>query len=320
MKGIISSVDLDPASLVRKAQRAPGLDQQDLVAQVSCPRVYRWEQPRDARWSSDAGSGGEALRAQCVAYDFGIKRNILRMLWEVGFDVTVVPGSFSADDALALEPDAVFLSNGPGDPSVPIYASRAVRGLIGRVPIFGICLGHQILALALGAKTFKLKFGHRGANHPVKDLRTGKVAVTSQNHGYAVDPDTLPDGVQLTHVNLNDSTLEGFAFPEARLVAVQYHPESSPGPHDSHRMFREFHELVTGEQPTQTTQPPANRGDRLDGRADSLASGRRREAAASWQGSEALTAEVPGRAPRRRSLLDSRPSADPSSSVLEGDP
>jgi carbamoyl-phosphate synthase small subunit len=179
-----------------------------------------------------------------VAYDFGIKQNILRLLRDHGFRVTVVPAQWSATRVLALEPDAVFLSNGPGDPTTPGYAVENVKALIGQVPIFGICLGHQIVALALGARTFKLKFGHRGANHPVKDLRSGRVAVTSQNHGYAVDPETLPAGVELTHVNLNDMTCEGFVHRQARLLAVQYHPESSPGPHDSLSLFREFREMA----------------------------------------------------------------------------
>jgi len=181
-----------------------------------------------------------------VAYDFGVKRNILRLLRDSGFDVTVVPAGTPAEDTLALAPDAVFLSNGPGDPAVPTYAIEAVGGLIGRLPVFGICLGHQIAALALGAKTVKLKFGHRGANHPVQDLRTGKVAVTSQNHGYAVDPDSLPQGVDLTHVNLNDGTCEGFVYHEKRLLAVQYHPEASPGPRDSLDLFSDFARLVAG--------------------------------------------------------------------------
>jgi len=175
-----------------------------------------------------------------VAYDFGLKENILRLLYENGFRVTVVPASFSAAEALALRPDGVFLSNGPGDPAVLEYAIDNVRRIVGRVPLFGICLGHQIAALALGARTTKLKFGHHGANHPVKDLRTGKVSVTSQNHGYTVLTETLPPSVDLTHVNLNDGTCEGFVDREARVLAVQYHPESSPGPHDSFGLFQEF--------------------------------------------------------------------------------
>jgi carbamoyl-phosphate synthase small subunit len=246
MKGMISTVEADVAALARKAREAPDLGGQDLVAAVTCPAPYSWHRPRDARWETDLGLPPDRRRLRCVAYDFGIKQNILRLLVENGFDVTVVPATTSAADALSLRADAVFLSNGPGDPAVATYAVRAISGLIGKLPVFGICLGHQIAALALGGRTFKLKFGHRGANHPVKDLRTGRVAVTSQNHGYAVDPDSLPKSVELTHVNLNDSTCEGFLLHDARLFAVQYHPESSPGPHDSHDLFREFRALVTG--------------------------------------------------------------------------
>jgi carbamoyl-phosphate synthase small subunit len=218
------------------------------VARVSCPERYAWSVPREPRWGSALGLPAGAPALRCVAYDFGIKRNILRLLAETGFDVTVVPAGTSARDVLDLRPDGVFLSNGPGDPAVPTYAIAAVRELIGRVPMFGICLGHQIAALALGARTFKLKFGHRGANHPVQDLRTRRVAVTAQNHGYAVDPDGLPRGAEVTHINLNDSTCEGFAMAEARLCAVQYHPEASPGPHDSHHLFRQFRRLVAGDE------------------------------------------------------------------------
>ena len=255
MKGALSSVDLDAESLVRKARETPGLEAQDLVARVSCGEPYRWTRPREPLWASDLGLEVRSHRPHCVAYDLGIKHNILRLLWESGCDVTVVPAGFSAADVLALEPEAVFLSNGPGDPTTASYVVRAVRDLIGRVPIYGICLGHQIMGLALGARTFKLKFGHRGANHPVRDLRTGAVAITSQNHGYAVDPDSLPPGAVVTHLNLNDGTLEGFDVPALRLRAVQYHPESSPGPHDSHGLFREFHELVTGSRPQEPTLP-----------------------------------------------------------------
>ncbi len=244
MKGIVSTTDRDPDSLVRKAKSAPPLEAQDLVSRVTCEAPYAWDAPRDARWAPEFGVAPDLARLTCVAYDFGAKRNIFRLLWEAGFDVTVVPAGHPAADTLAMRPDAVFLSNGPGDPAAATYAIEAVRGLAGRVPIFGICLGHQISALALGAKTFKLKFGHRGANHPVQDLRTGKVAVTSQNHGYAVDPDSLPAGVRVTHLNLNDTTCEGFEDEGRRLLAVQYHPEASPGPHDALGLFGEFRRMA----------------------------------------------------------------------------
>jgi carbamoyl-phosphate synthase small subunit len=175
-----------------------------------------------------------------VAYDFGLKRNILRSLRRNGFSVKVVPATTPPDEVLAMNPEGVFLSNGPGDPAALEYAHAAVKGLIGKRPMFGICLGHQILALALGGKTFKLKFGHRGANQPVKDLRTGKVAITSQNHGYAVDPSSLPDNVEVTHVNLNDGTVAGLRHKEVSAFSVQYHPEASPGPHDASYFFAEF--------------------------------------------------------------------------------
>ena len=247
MKGIISTLDRDPVSLARKAQEAPGLSEQDLVARVTCDHTYGWDRPREAGWSARVESGADDRELHCVAFDFGIKQSILRLLSEWGFRVTVVPAGFSAAETLELQPDAVFLSNGPGDPAVVTYAKETVRGLLGRLPVFGICLGHQIAALALGARTVKLKFGHHGANHPVKDLRTGEVAVTSQNHGYAVVAESLPEGAQLTHVNLNDGTCEGFVDRGERLLAVQYHPESSPGPHDSLDLFREFREMALAE-------------------------------------------------------------------------
>jgi carbamoyl-phosphate synthase small subunit len=248
VKGILSSVDRNPESLIRKARAAPALEEQDLVARVTCAKPYEWTSPRNARWAGGGveGRAGSARRLRCVAYDLGAKHNIFRLLWEHGFDVTVVPATLSSEDALSLAPDAVFLSNGPGDPATATYAVAAVRGLLGKVPMFGICLGHQIAALAMGGRTFKLKFGHRGANHPVKDLRSGRVAVTSQNHGYAVDSDSLPRGAEITHLNLNDATCEGFFHAEARLLAVQYHPESSPGPHDSFNLFRDFLAMTVG--------------------------------------------------------------------------
>jgi len=227
------------------------------VRRVTCKAPYVWEATRDTRWATDLGAA-MGKRYRCVAYDFGGKRNIYRLLTETGFDVQVVPADFDASEVQALAPDAVFLSNGPGDPASATYAVENVRRLVGRIPIFGICLGHQIAALAVGGKTFKLKFGHRGANHPVKDLRTGRVAVTSQNHGYAVDPGSLPAGTRVTHLNLNDGTCEGFLDATSRLFAVQYHPESSPGPHDSHDLFVEFRALVD--------ESAAQRRSELEGR------------------------------------------------------
>jgi len=244
MRAVLSSVVRDEASLVKRAQESPHLHDQDLVQDVTCDRVVDWAEPRPTRWRTALDDGG--VRRRCVAFDFGIKRNILRLLHEHGFDVSVVPASTSHEDVLGLKPDVLFLSNGPGDPAVPDYAIRTVSELIGKVPLFGICLGHQIAALAMGATTFKLKFGHRGANHPVQDLRTGRVAVTSQNHGYAVDPDSLPKDVEVTHINLNDQTCEGYRSEERRVFAVQYHPESSPGPHDSIDLFGEFRAMVSG--------------------------------------------------------------------------
>jgi len=247
MKGIISTVDRDPVSLARKATAAPGLSEQDLVASVTCERSYRWARRSEEDWNPRIDGGSDDRESHCVAFDFGIKENILRLLGRCGFRVTVVPAGFSAEETLGLGPDAIFLSNGPGDPAVVDYAVETVRELLGRLPIFGICLGHQIAARALGARTFKLKFGHHGANHPVKDLRTSRVAVTSQNHGFAVETDSLPKSAELTHVNLNDGTCEGFIDRQAKLLAVQYHPESSPGPHDSHDLFREFREMALAE-------------------------------------------------------------------------
>jgi carbamoyl-phosphate synthase small subunit len=244
LKGVLSTMRTDAEALVAAARRSPGLETQDLVARVTCPAPYAWDAPREAAWTTPGTVARDVPRIRCVAYDFGAKRNIFRLLHEAGFDVTVVPATFSARDTQALRPGAVFLSNGPGDPETATYAIEAVRDLAGRVPMFGICLGHQIAALAIGAKTIKLKFGHRGANHPVRDVRTGRVAVTSQNHGYAVRSETLPDSARLTHVNLNDDTCEGFFDDGRQLLAVQYHPESSPGPHDALELFGEFRKLA----------------------------------------------------------------------------
>ncbi len=244
LNGVIADGSTDPGSLVRAARDAPGLESIDLVRRVTCKAPYAWNEVRELPWGTPIETVDERRRVRCVAYDFGAKKNIFRLLQESGFDVTVVPATLSATDALALSPEAVFLSNGPGDPAAATYAIEAVRGLVGRLPMFGICLGHQIAALAIGAKTTKLKFGHRGANHPVRDVRTARIAVTSQNHGYAVETDSLPQGAELTHVNLNDGTCEGFFDESRHLLAVQHHPESSPGPHDALGLFGEFRRLV----------------------------------------------------------------------------
>jgi carbamoyl-phosphate synthase small subunit len=251
--GVISTTDLNPASLVAKARALPGLVGRDLVKEVTCAKPYDWaegpwklgegyrKQARKRR-KSEAGAG-PAKAPLVVAYDFGIKRNILRNLIGVGCRVRVVPAATKAQEALALDADGVFLSNGPGDPDVGPYAG-IVRDLIGRKPIFGICLGHQILGLALGGRTYKLKFGHHGGNQPVMDLTTQKVEITAQNHGFAVDVESLQGRAQLTHVNLNDRTVEGLAHARLPIFSVQYHPESSPGPHDASYLFKRFVKMM----------------------------------------------------------------------------
>ena len=237
-RGVISALDLDPASLVKKAQGAAAMIGADLAREVTCAEPYRYEPARDG---SAAGPGVERP-FRVVAYDLGMKRNILRLLTDAGCTVTVVPATTTAAEALALDPEGIFLSNGPGDPEACDYAVEASRGLMasGR-PVFGICLGHQILGLACGGKTFKLKYGHRGGNHPVKNVATGQVEITAQNHGFAVDMTLFEDRAYvLTHVNLNDGTVEGFRHRDLPVFSVQYHPEASPGPHDSHYLFRDF--------------------------------------------------------------------------------
>jgi len=235
MRGVISSQERDDATLVDRARSSRSMVGADLARAVTCPRTYLFEDP--------LLKTGSALHV--VAYDFGMKRNILRMLAATGCDVTVVPATTTAEEAMGLDPDGVFLSNGPGDPEACSYAIGAARALIRRVPVFGICLGHQILGLACGGRTFKLKFGHRGANHPVRNIGTGQVEITSQNHGFAVDPSLFerPELI-LTHVNLNDGTVEGFRHRDLPVFSVQYHPEASPGPHDSHYLFHEFVRLM----------------------------------------------------------------------------
>jgi carbamoyl-phosphate synthase small subunit len=239
---VLSTVDLDPASAVAKAQASPGLIGRDLVREVTCAAPYDWnESTWDLRRGYATADNGKG--PLIVAYDYGIKRNILRHLVSSGFRVRVVPATTPARDALALQPDGIFLSNGPGDPDVGPYAG-IVRDLIGTRPIFGICLGHQMLGLALGGRTYKLKFGHHGGNQPVLDRTTGKVEITSQNHGFAVDVDSLGPDVELTHVNLNDQTVEGLAHKGLPIFSVQYHPESSPGPHDASYLFQRFLTMI----------------------------------------------------------------------------
>lgn len=236
MKGIISTEDLDRKRLVRKAKNSPSLIGRDLVKEVTCDQTYVWEQPRYEMRNT---------RYEVVAIDCGIKFNILRMLTERGSNVTVVPASTDAKTILGMKPDGLFLSNGPGDPEGVPYVVETVKKLVGKLPVFGICFGHQMLGLALGGRTFKLKFGHRGANHPVKDLSTNKIEITVQNHGFCVDMDSLPkDEVEITHINLNDHTCEGFKHKKYPVFSVQYHPEASPGPHDASYLFKQFIDMM----------------------------------------------------------------------------
>jgi carbamoyl-phosphate synthase small subunit len=245
-EAVISSVNLDPDAMVAKARKSPGLIGRDLVKEVTCAQPYDWE---TGPWRLENGfvqpSAAELAAApMVVALDYGIKRNILRRLVAAGFRVRVMSARATAEQVLALNPDGVFLSNGPADPAAVPYAIETVRGLLGKKPIFGICLGHQILGLALGGQTFKLGFGHHGANHPVMDLRTRRVEITSQNHGFAVDADSLRGKADLSHLNLNDRTVEGLRGIGAPFFSVQYHPEASPGPHDSDYLFGRFRRLV----------------------------------------------------------------------------
>jgi len=243
--GIVSTLDLEPKSLGRRAAAYPTLDGRDLVREVTCPAPYRWT---ETTWSLKAGArppagrdGGEYF---VVAYDYGIKHNILRNLVRAGCRVEVVPAATPATSVLARNPDGIFLSNGPGDPAAVDYAISETKKLLGKKPIFGICLGHQILCLALGGKTYKLKYGHHGGNQPVMDLTTQKVEITAQNHGYAVDIDSMGGDVVCTHLNLKDQTVEGMVHRQLPVFSVQYHPEASPGPHDARYLFVRFVDLM----------------------------------------------------------------------------
>lgn len=252
MRAVLATDGSDAEKLIAEVRALPAMAGQELASRVTSSKAYTWEQGSIelalSPWREEIGDAAHAMeehRWRVVAYDFGIKQNILRLLVDHNCDVTVVPAQTSAEDVLGLKPDGVFLSNGPGDPEPIGYAIENIRKLFGRVPVFGICLGHQLCGLALGGRTYKLKFGHHGSNHPVKNLLTDRVEITAQNHGFVVDPDSLPSSeVELTHMNLNDQTNEGMRHRTLPLFSVQYHPEASPGPHDSHYLFRQFTEMM----------------------------------------------------------------------------
>jgi carbamoyl-phosphate synthase small subunit len=250
MRGVISTDVSDPDALIAKARAIRKMDGTDLARVVSTKSLYTFDADDSRNQTGEPLLGLDSndefrKRLHVVAYDFGIKHNILRMLTRESCRVTVVPAETTAQDVLDLKPDGVFLSNGPGDPEPVDYAVKAIRDMMGRVPVFGICLGHQLCGLALGGKTYKLKFGHHGANHPVRNNATGKIEITAHNHNFAVDPDSInANEVELTHVDLNDQTLEGLRHKTLPLFSVQYHPEAAPGPHDSHYLFHDFRQMM----------------------------------------------------------------------------
>jgi len=250
MRGIISTLDLDPESLTERANAIPSMEGMDLARKVTTSTPYRWANDRPTMLADDMKLDHTIWqhrdqRPSVVAIDFGLKYNIARCLQRVGFEVIVVPAATDPSTIMAMSPDGLFLSNGPGDPEPVTYGIHTAKALLGRVPLFGICLGNQILGLAMGGRTYKLKFGHRGANQPVKNLATGSVEITSQNHGFAVDMDSLAaDDVEVTHINLNDNTVEGIRHRRLPAFAVQYHPEASPGPHDAAYLFDQFRSMM----------------------------------------------------------------------------
>ena len=245
MKGVLSATDLDDQSLIAKAQTSPGLVGRDLVQEVVGDSARSWDEPLSSWARIDSRRCNLDRTQKIVALDYGMKWNIARHLYDLGYEVEILPGTnTTAEQILERNPDGVFLSNGPGDPEPLTYAIETIRGVLGRVPMFGICLGHQLLSLACGATTFKLKFGHRGANQPVLDLHTGRVEITSQNHGFAVNEVDLPSCLEITHRNLNDNTIAGVRHRELPAFGVQYHPEASAGPHDSEYLFGRFKELI----------------------------------------------------------------------------
>ncbi len=246
--GVVSSGKHSPKALAEWAAKAPGIEGRDLVSELSTKVVYEWNQSTPDVLNEGVAHppSSQGARLRVVAYDFGLKRSMLQFLVDVGCSVTVVPAHYPAEEVLGRKPDGVFLTNGPGDPSAVAGVDRTVATLLGKVPIFGICLGHQMLARGLGGKTYRMKFGHRGANQPVQDLTTGKIEITSHNHGFAVDVASLAGKARVTHLNLNDKTVEGLEVPDAKAFSVQYHPESSPGPHDARYLFKRFARLMTG--------------------------------------------------------------------------